>query len=62
MASKVITAVELAKHVSSDDCWIAIDGSVYDISKFLNDHPGGDSVMLEQVKTLLLSNSIFFHL
>jgi len=38
--SAKITAEELQKHKSKDDCWIVIDGQVYDVSKFHEDHPG----------------------
>lgn len=32
---------EISKHSSADDLWIIIDGAVYDVSKFINEHPGG---------------------
>lgn len=40
------TAEEVAKHNTAEDCWMTIDGSVYDVSKFLKVHPGGRGVML----------------
>ena len=36
-----ITMAELAAHDSKNDCWVAYDGEVYDITKFLPVHPGG---------------------
>jgi cytochrome b involved in lipid metabolism len=43
-----ITWSELAKHSKKDDCWIAIDNVVYDVSTFLeHHHPGGDQAILE---------------
>jgi cytochrome b involved in lipid metabolism len=36
-----ITEAELSEHFSASDCWIAIDGLVYDISGFAEDHPAG---------------------
>lgn len=44
---KVITDDELAKHNQDGDTWLAINGHVYDVSEYLNEHPGGrDSIVL----------------
>ncbi|KAF9610953.1 hypothetical protein IFM89_025986 [Coptis chinensis] len=40
---KVFTLAEVSEHDNSKDCWLVIDGKVYDV-KFLEDHPGGDEV------------------
>ena len=37
----------VGKHNTAEDCWMAIDGNVYDLSAFLSQHPGGDQVLLE---------------
>ena len=50
---RVITAEELSKHYSTDDMWMAINGKVYDVTKFLDDHPGGDEVMKDTAGTVL---------
>jgi len=42
----VYTMEDVAKHKSRADCWIVIGRGVYDVTKFLNDHPGGDRVIL----------------
>ncbi|KAK6940534.1 Cytochrome b5-like heme/steroid binding domain [Dillenia turbinata] len=43
---KVFTLAEVSEHNSREDCWLIIDGKVYDVTKFLDDHPGGDEVLI----------------
>lgn len=33
--------VELASHNSQDNCWLAVNGKVYDVTKYIASHPGG---------------------
>ena len=33
---------EISKHNSPEDCWVVIDGSVYDVTGWVGSHPGGD--------------------
>jgi hypothetical protein len=37
---------ELAAHASSASCFLAVDGSVYDVTSFLGSHPGGSGIVL----------------
>ncbi len=32
---------EVGKHSSPSDCWVVIDGKVYDLTSFRPEHPGG---------------------
>jgi len=41
-----INSADVAKHNTKNDCWVIINGRVYDVTAFLPDHPGGD-VLLE---------------
>lgn len=43
-----ITAAELAAHSKASDCWMVIQGKVYDVTDFIDEHPGGDEVMLAE--------------
>lgn len=47
MADKTISASELSSHNSVDNggLWITIDGSVYDLTSFSEEHPGGSKIL-----------------
>ena len=36
---------DVKKHASPSSCWSAINGNVYDLTKWINRHPGGSSVI-----------------
>jgi len=38
---------EVAKHNSRNSCWVVIAGKVYDVTHFLDEHPGGANVILK---------------
>ncbi|KAK8567367.1 hypothetical protein V6N13_105339 [Hibiscus sabdariffa] len=44
--TKLYTMQEASQHNTKDDCWVVIDGKVYDVSSYLDEHPGGDDVVL----------------
>ncbi|KAF2567034.1 hypothetical protein F2Q70_00024318 [Brassica cretica] len=44
--ANLISFHDVAKHKCKNDCWILIHGKVYDISSFIDEHPGGDNVLL----------------
>lgn len=48
MALKTISDAELVQHNKPGDAWVAVDGDVYNVSKFASLHPGGAKV-LEQL-------------
>lgn len=37
---------EVAAHAAEDDCWLVIEGKVYDISTYMARHPTPPSVLL----------------
>ena len=46
MAPRQISLAEVEKHVAYDDLWLVIAGKVYDVTAFMDDHPGGGEIML----------------
>ena len=40
-----LTLAEVARHARPDDCWMAIDGSVYDFTAYLPRHPSEPEVI-----------------
>ncbi|KAH9892245.1 acyl-CoA dehydrogenase/oxidase [Xylariomycetidae sp. FL2044] len=43
--TETYTRDEVAKHNTEDSVWFVVDSKVYDVSDFLDAHPGGESVL-----------------
>lgn len=39
--AKLISVKEIGQHNSPSDCWIVVDGQVWDLTEFHQEHPGG---------------------
>jgi hypothetical protein len=50
--TKAYSLDELRNHSSETDCWLAIHGKVYDVTEFLDEHPG-ESMSLPRCSLLL---------
>lgn len=46
MADKTFTLDECKKHASDKDCWLVVHGKVYNVTDFLEEHPGGYDIIL----------------
>lgn len=46
--TKTYTLEEVTQHRTTTSSWLVIHDNVYDVTKFLDEHPGGEEVMLEQ--------------
>lgn len=44
-AAGAITAADVAKHNTASDCWTIVNGNVYDVTGWINKHPGGPAVI-----------------
>ena len=42
---KIISEAELNKHNNSENLWLVIDGKVYNLTDYQNDHPGSDTIL-----------------
>ncbi|GFG22436.1 NADH-cytochrome b5 reductase 1 [Aspergillus udagawae] len=45
------TTEDVAGHKTRDDLWVIIHGKVYDITKYIRDHPGGADVLIDVAGT-----------
>lgn len=45
MAPRQISISEISSHNKDTDCWIVVDGQVWDITKFAPEHPGGPGII-----------------
>lgn len=43
--SAVYTLEEIASHNSHDDCWLAINEKIYNVTSFVGSHPGGEAIL-----------------
>ncbi|KAH9801028.1 cytochrome B5-like protein [Citrus sinensis] len=44
-ASKIYSKDEVTLHNKRDDCWIIIKNKVYDVTSYVEEHPGGDAIL-----------------
>lgn len=43
-----ITRAQVAEHASKEDVWMTIHNKVYNVTKYLEDHPGGEEVLMDR--------------
>mmetsp|Transcript_2123 Transcript_2123/g.3259 ORF Transcript_2123/g.3259 Transcript_2123/m.3259 type:complete len:843 (+) Transcript_2123:59-2587(+) len=52
---------EFTKHRSKADCWLCIAGNVYDVTKWLDRHPGGRQILLNYCGRDATDQFLAFH-
>ncbi|KAI9331082.1 acyl-CoA dehydrogenase/oxidase [Obelidium mucronatum] len=45
------TLAQVAQHNTPADAWLVVDGKAYDVSAFLDAHPGGRRILLDHIGT-----------
>merc|ERR1719198_970825 len=43
-----ITKATVAKHKSKEDIWLTINNKVYNVTAYLDEHPGGEEVLTDK--------------
>ncbi|KAL0003551.1 hypothetical protein SO802_017332 [Lithocarpus litseifolius] len=43
--SKIYSKAEVLVHNKKTDCWIIIKDKVYDVTAYIEEHPGGDAIL-----------------
>lgn len=43
--AQVYSVGEINRHAAADDCWTIIGSKVYDITKYISSHPGGEAIL-----------------
>ncbi|KAA1111102.1 hypothetical protein PGT21_036605 [Puccinia graminis f. sp. tritici] len=44
MTAKIISVQEVENHKDEKSAWVIVEGKVYDVTDFLEEHPGGKKV------------------
>lgn len=57
---KQFTREEIEKHDKENDCWIVVDGKVYDATSVMDWHPGGKATILNHGGKLTMETSESF--
>lgn len=48
---ETVTSAELATRNSRNDCWVAYEGIVYDVTEWISQHPGGANAIIQHCGT-----------
>ena len=43
MTDKKVSVQQIVGHNTPEDCWIVVDKQVWDVTDFLEEHPGGST-------------------
>lgn len=45
--SSLLHGLEVAKHNSKESCWVIVKGKAYDVTDYMQKHPGGSAILLQ---------------
>ncbi|KAJ5326009.1 uncharacterized protein MYU51_000849 [Penicillium brevicompactum] len=44
---KVLSTQQISEHKTPEDCWVVVNNQVWDVTDFLEEHPGGSNIILK---------------
>ncbi|KAJ6179324.1 hypothetical protein N7519_009785 [Penicillium mononematosum] len=44
---RLLSVRQISEHKTPDDCWVVVDKQVWDVTDFLEEHPGGSAIILK---------------
>jgi cytochrome b involved in lipid metabolism len=60
--TKTYSTCEIARHNTEDSAWLVVGNDVFDVTKFLNQHPGGkESILRKSGGVVDCSKDFLFH-
>lgn len=48
---KSYSLAEVSVHSSRNDCWLAVNGKVYDVTSYISMHPAGENAIIQSCGT-----------
>ena len=46
-SKRIYTQADVSRHSTKQSCWVTVGNTVYDVTAFVGDHPGGDDLILD---------------
>jgi L-lactate dehydrogenase (cytochrome) len=46
---KLLSTQQVSEHKTPEDCWIVVDNQVWDVTDFLDEHPGGSTSTNQEI-------------
>ncbi|KAJ5881799.1 uncharacterized protein N7529_000471 [Penicillium soppii] len=44
---RLLSTQQISEHKTPEDCWVVVDNQVWDVTDFLEEHPGGSAIILK---------------
>ena len=60
MSVTEFTMQDVAKHNTPDDLWLVINGKVYDVTDFAEEHPGGADLVEEEAGARMVLGQLVY--